>query len=44
MMFKLLNRMAPEYMEDLFKQETGLNVYNLNIPKYRITQIKNRLL
>ena len=30
MVFKILNGMAPTYIEDLFKQETtGLNVFNL---------------
>ena len=41
MMFNILNGMAPAYIEDLFKQETGLNVYNLrasrkNIAKFRL--------
>ena len=36
MMFNILNGMAPAYMEDLFKQETGLNVYNLRASRKNI--------
>ena len=42
MMFKILNGMAPAYMEDLFKQETGLNVYNLRASHKNIALPKTR--
>ena len=41
-MFKILNGMAPAYMEDLFKQETGLNVYNLRASHKNIALPKTR--
>ena len=42
MMFKIVNGMAPSYMEDLFKQETGLNVYNLRASHKNIALPKTR--